>query len=187
MTRIDMRRGAYAFVVAALAAAAPAAAMVRLGAGAAGGFGFPAAAFDAEAKSTLSAGVHVYGNLFHWLTVDAAVDFYLPFDAESDTGVGETHLATYRVGLIYKVHMGVFKPFVTGGYVFFDERIRREDEWEDVTGPGFYVAPGLEYYFTERFSAWGAFAYERAFDGARNEGRDTQLIKLDFGVNYYYW
>jgi len=187
MTRIDMRRGAYAFVVAALAAAAPAAALVRLGAGASGGFGFPAAAFDAEAKSTLSAGAHLYGNLFHWLTVDAAADFYLPFDAESDTGVGETHLATYRVGLIYKVHMGVFKPFVAGGYVFFDERIRREDGWEDVTAPGFYVAPGLEYYFTERFSAWGAMAYERAFDGARNESRDTQLVKLDFGVNYYYW
>jgi hypothetical protein len=171
----------------ALAAAAPAAALVRLGAGASAGFAFPAAAFDHDAKSAPGAGLHLYGNLFHWLALDAGADLYLPFDAESDTGVGETHLATYRAGLTYKVNMGVFMPFLAAGYGFFDERIRREAEWEDVTAQGFYVAPGLEYYFTERFAAWGALDYTRVLDGARKEGRDTQLVKLDFGVIYYYW
>jgi len=187
MTRIDVRRGAWALAVAATIAAAPAGALVRAGAGATAGFAFPAAAFDHDAKSSPGAGVRVYGNLFHWLTLEACADLHLPFNAESDTGVGETHLRAYRAGLIYKVHMGVFMPFCAAGYGLFDERIRREDEWEDVTAHGFYVEPGLEYFFTERFSAWGALAYERAFDGARNGDRDTQLIKLDFGVNYSFW
>jgi hypothetical protein len=187
MTRIDMGRGAWALVVAALVAAAPASALVRLGAGATGGFAFPSAAFDHDAKSNVGAGVRVYGNAFYWLTLDAAADFYLPFNAESDSGVGETRLTTYRAGFIYKVHMGVFMPFVAVSYAHFDQRIRREDYWEDVAAPGFYVAPGLEYFFTERFSAWGALAYERAFDDARKDDRDTQFVKLDFGVNYSFW
>lgn len=187
MTRIDMRRGVRALVVAALVAAAPAGALVRFGAGATGGFAFPASAFDHDAKSNLGAGARFYGNVFHWLTLDAAVDLYLPFSPESDSGVGETRLTTYRAGFIYKVHMGVFMPFAAFSFAQFEQSIRREDGWEDVSSPGFYVAPGLEYFFTERFSAWGALAYERAFDGARRDGRDTQLVKLDFGVNYSFW
>jgi len=187
MTTKYALRIAVAVAVATLAAASAASALVRLGAGATGGFAFPAAAFDADAKSNLGAGARVYGNVFHWLTLDAAADFYLPFSAESDSGVGETRLTTYRAGFIYKVHMGVFMPFLALSYAQFDESIRREDGWEKVTAPGFYLAPGLEYFFTERFSAWGALAYERAFDGARKDGRDTQLVKLDFGVNYSFW
>jgi predicted porin len=180
-------RLAHAAVFATLAVTTAASAIVRLGAGASAGFAFPAAAFDHDAKSAPAAGVHLYGNLFYWLTVDAAVDLYLPFGSERDTGVGETRMTTYKAGVIYKVHMGVFMPFLAGGYAFFDERIKRENEWEDVAAHGFYLAPGLEYYFTERFSAFGALGYNRTFDNARPSDRDTQYIKLDFGLNYYLW
>lgn len=186
MTTKHSFRIVLAVAVATLAASA-ASGLVRFGAGATGGFAFPSAAFDSDAKSNLGAGVRVYGNAFHWLTLDAAADLYLPFSAESDSGVGETRLTTYRAGFIYKVHMGVFKPFLAVSYAQFDQRIRREEGWEDVSAPGFYVAPGLEYFFTERFSAWGVLAYERAFDDARTDGRDTQFVKLDFGVNYSFW
>jgi hypothetical protein len=178
-----------AFLVAAvtLAAAAAASALVRLGAGASAGFAFPSAAFDNDAKATPAGGVRLYGNLFHWLTLEGGADLHLPFEAESDTGTGETRMMTYKAGLIYKVHMGVFMPFAAFGYAVFDERIKRESAWEDVAGQGFYVGPGLEYYFTERFSAFGILAYNRAFDNARVDDRDTQYVKLDFGLNYYYW
>jgi hypothetical protein len=178
-----------AFLVAAgaLAAAPAASALVRLGAGASAGFAFPSAAFDNDAKAAPAGGVRLYGNLFHWLTLEAGADLHLPFEAESDTGVGETRMMTYKAGFIYKVYMGVFMPFAAFGYAVFDERIKRENGWEDVAGQGFYVGPGLEYYFTERFSAFGILAYNRAFDNARVDDRDTQYVKLDFGLNYYYW
>jgi hypothetical protein len=180
-------RLACATVALALAGALPSSALVRLGAGASGGFAFPSAAFDHDAKAAPAASVRLYGNVFHWLTLEGGADFHLPFDSERDTGVGETRMVAYKVGLIYKVHMGVFMPFAAGGYAVFDERIRREEGWEDVAGHGFYVGPGLEYYFTERFSAFGMFAYNRTFDDARASERDTQYLKLDFGLNYYYW
>jgi hypothetical protein len=31
------------------------------------------------------------------------------------------------------------------------------------------------------------FGYNRTFDDARADDRDTQYLKLDFGINYYYW
>ncbi|HUV87807.1 MAG TPA: outer membrane beta-barrel protein [bacterium] len=176
-----------AAAVAILVAAAAAGALVRLGAGASAGFAFPAGAFDHDAKAAPGGSVRLYGNLFHWLTLEGGADLYLPFDAERDDGVGETHMTSYKVGLIYKVHMGVFMPFVAGGYAVFDERIKREKGWEDVASHGFYVGPGLEYYFTERFSAFGMLGYNRTFDNARTSDRDTQYVKLDFGLNYYYW
>jgi hypothetical protein len=187
MITLNLRGIARATLAAALVAAAPAGALVRLGAGAAAGFGFPAAAFDNDAKSAPGAGLRLYVNIFHWLTLDGGADFYLPFAAESDTGRGETRLAAYRAGAVYKIHMGVFMPFLAAGYAEFDQRLRRDGWWEDVAAPGFYLAPGLEYFLSERFSATGALAYQRAFDGARSEGRDTQLVKLEFGVNYSYW
>lgn len=187
MTTKHALRLAGAAAAVTLAAAAAASALVRLGAGASAGFAFPAAAFDHDAKSAPAASVHLYGNLFHWLTLEAGADLYLPFGAESDAGVGETRMTAYKAGLIYKVHMGVFMPFVAGGYALFDERIKRENAWEDVAAHGFYVAPGLEYYFTERFSAFGMLGYDRTFDNARPSDRDTQYVKLDFGLNYYYW
>jgi hypothetical protein len=161
--------------------------LVRLGAGATAGFGFPAAAFDNDAKSAPSAGLRLYVNAFHWLAIEGAADLYLPFAAESDTGRGETRLRAYRAGAVYKIHMGVFMPFLAAGYAHFDQRLRRDGGWEELTAPGFYVAPGLEYFLSERFSATGALAYGRAFDDARSEGRDTQLVKLEFGINYSYW
>jgi hypothetical protein len=176
-----------AAVAIALTGALPARALVRLGAGASAGFAFPAGAFDHDAKAAPAAGVRLYANLFHWLTLEGGADLHLPFGSERDTGVGETRMTAYKVGLIYKVNMGVFMPFAAGGYAVFDERIKRENEWEDVAGHGFYVAPGLEYYFTERFSAFGMLGYDRTFDGARASERDTQYLKLDFGLNYYYW
>jgi hypothetical protein len=170
------------------AAAAPAGALVRVGGGASGSFVFPSAAFDHDAKSTPGGSLRLYVNAFHWLTFDAGLDVHLPFSAESDTGVGETRLRCYKAGLIYKVHMGIFKPYLSLGYLMIDQRIRRDDGWDDVSAPGFYVGPGLEYYFTERFSANGMMGYNRAFDGARrDEGRDTQYIRVDFGVNYTFW
>jgi hypothetical protein len=170
------------------AAAAPAGALVRVGAGASGSFVFPSAAFDHDAKSTPGGSLRLYVNAFHWLTFDAGLDVHLPFSAESDTGRGETRLRCYKAGLIYKVHMGIFKPYLSLGYLMIDQRIRRDDGWDDVSAPGFYVGPGLEYYFTERFSANGMMGYNRAFDGARrDEGRDTQYIRVDFGVNYTFW
>jgi predicted porin len=185
-TRYALRLATAAAAV-TLAAAAAASALVRLGAGASAGFAFPSAAFDHDAKAAPAAGVRLYGNLFHWLTLEGGADLHLPFEAESDTGVGETRMTTYKVGLIYKVHMGVFMPFAALGYAVFDERIKREEEWEDVAGHGFYLAPGLEYYFTERFSAFGMLGYNRSFDNARADDRDTQYVKLDFGLDYYYW
>jgi len=181
----------YRFVCAAiaivLAAAAPANAIVRLGAGAAMGFAFPSSAFDHDAKAAPGGSVRLYGNLFHWLTLEGGADFYLPFAAESDAGVGETRIMAYKVGFTYKVFMGVFMPFATAGYAVFDERIKREKEWEDVATHGFYLGPGLEYYFSERFSAFGMLGYNRTFDDARADDRDTQYLKLDFGINCYYW
>ncbi|NIT36258.1 MAG: hypothetical protein GTN49_07135 [candidate division Zixibacteria bacterium] len=170
-----------------LAAAVAANALVRLGAGVSGGFAFPVAAFDHDVKAAPAASVRLYGNLFHWLTLEGGADLSLPFGAEREDGVGETRMVAYKVGLIYKVHMGVFMPFAAGGYAVFDERVRRESGWEDVAGQGFYVAPGLEYYFTERFAAFGMLGYNRTFDNARASERDTQYVKLDFGLNYYYW
>jgi hypothetical protein len=176
-----------AAVVVTLAAAASANALVRLGAGASAGFAFPAAAFDHDAKAAPGAGVRLYGNLFHWLTLEGGADLYLPFGAERGDGVGETRITAYKVGLIYKVFMGVFMPFAAGGYAVFDERIKRDAGWEDVASHGFYVAPGLEYFFTERFSAFGMLGYNRTFDNARTSERDSQYVKLDFGLNYYFW
>jgi hypothetical protein len=49
------------------------------------------------------------------------------------------------------------------------------------------VGAGLEYYFSERFAARGMLGYDRAFDGGRTDGRDTQFVKLDFGVTYFFW
>jgi hypothetical protein len=180
-------RPACAIIAVALTGALPARALVRLGAGASAGFAFPSAAFDHDAKASPGGSVRLYANLFHWLTLEGGADLYVPFGSERDTGVGETRMTAYKVGLIYKVNMGVFMPFAAGGYAVFDERIKRENEWEDVAGHGFYVAPGLEYYFTERFSAFGMLGYNRTFDGARASERDTQYLKLDFGINYYYW
>lgn len=176
-----------AAVVVTLAAAAPASAIVRLGAGAAMGFAFPAAAFDHDAKAAPGGSVRLYGNVFHWLTLEAGADLYLPFDAESDTGVGETRITAYKAGFIYKVFIGVFMPFAAAGYAVFDERIKRDKEWEDVASHGFYLGPGLEYFFTERFSAFGMLGYNRTFDNARTSDRDSQYVKLDFGLNYYFW
>jgi hypothetical protein len=170
-----------------VATAAAAGALVRLGVGASAAFGFPSSAFDHDAKAAPGGSVRLYGNLFHWLTLEGGADFYLPFDAERDDGVGETRLTAYKVGFIYKVFIGVFMPFAAGGYAVFDERIKREKEWEDVASHGFYVGPGMEYYFTERFSAFGMLGYNRTFDNARTNDRDTQYVKLDFGLNYYYW
>jgi hypothetical protein len=187
MTTKSVLRFALAAAAITLVAAAGANALVRLGAGASAGFAFPSAAFDHDAKAAPGGSVRLYGNLFHWLTFEGGADFYVPFGAERDDGVGETRMTAYKVGLIYKVYMGVFMPFAVGGYAVFDERIRRDEGWEDVAGQGFYVAPGLEYYFTERFSAFGMLGYNRTFDNARGEGRDTQYLKLDFGLNYYYW
>ncbi len=187
MTAKTVLKIALAAAALTLAAAAGANALVRLGAGASAGFAFPAAAFDQDAKSAPGGAVRLYGNLFHWLTLEGGADFHLPFGAESDTGVGETRVTAYKAGLIYKINMGVFMPFIAGGYAVFDERIKRENEWEDVAAQGFYLAPGLEYYFTERFSAFGMLGYNRTFDGARASDRDTQYVKLDFGLNYYYW
>ncbi len=170
-----------------VATAAAAGALVRLGVGASAAFAFPSSAFDHDAKAAPGGGVRLYGNLFHWLTLEGGADFHLPFDAERDDGVGETRLTAYKVGFIYKVHMGVFMPFAALGYAVFDERIKRDKEWEDVAGHGFYVGPGMEYYFTERFSAFGMLGYNRTFDNARTNGRDTQYVRLDFGLNYYYW
>ncbi len=177
----------FAAVVVTLAAAAAASAIVRLGAGASAGFAFPAAAFDHDAKAAPGGSVRLYGNLFHWLTLEGGADLYLPFGAESRAGVGETHLTAYKVGLIYKIHMGVFMPFAAAGYAVFDERIKRDREWEDVASHGFYIAPGLEYFFRERFSAFGMLGYNRTFDDARTSDRDSQYVKLDFGLNYYFW
>lgn len=184
-------KSAFRFILAVaaltLATAAAASALVRLGAGASAGFAFPSSAFDHDAKAAPGGSVRLYGNLFHWLTLEGGADLYLPFDAERDNGVGETRLTAYKVGFIYKVFIGVFMPFAAGGYAVFDERIKREKEWEDVASHGFYVGPGMEYYFTERFSAFGMLGYNRTFDNARTNGRDTQYVKLDFGLNYYYW
>jgi len=172
-------------LLAVVLAVAPAAALVRFGVGGGAGFAFPVAAFDAEAKTAPAAAVRVYGNLFHWLTLEAGADYHLPHGAESDTGDGETRLVSFRAGLIYKVDMGVFKPYLAGGPAFFAERIRHGDGWDDYDATGFYVTPGLEYYFDEPFLAWGAFGYNRIFDGARGGGRDSQYVKLDFGVAYF--
>jgi hypothetical protein len=170
-----------------LMAATAASGIVRLGVGGEAGFAFPSSAFDHDAKAAPGAGFRLYGNLFHWLTLEAGADVHLPFGAERSSGEGETRLTAYKAGLIYKIHMGVFMPFVAGGYALFDERIKRDPEWEDVTSQGFYIAPGLEYYFTERFSAFGSLGYNRTFDNARPSERDSQYIKLDFGLVYYYW
>jgi len=174
-------------VVASLLAAAPAAALVRLGGGGAVGFAFPSAGFDHDVKSAPAGGVRLYGNFFHWLAAEVGADFYTPFSSERASRVGETRLITYNVGFLYRVHMGVFMPFAAAGYTYYDERVRYEEGWEDVAAPGFYVGPGLEYYFSERFAARGMFAYDRAFDGGRTDGRDTQFVKLEFGVVYFPW
>jgi len=171
----------------AAAAATPAAALVRLGVGASSGFALPLASFDNAAKSSPQGSVRFYGNLFHWLTAEIGADFHLSHGAESDSGIGETHLYSYKAGLAYKLDMGVFKPYVEGGWAQFNERIKREYRWEDITAQGFFVGPGLEYYFSERFAALGAFCYHHSFDDAWASGRDTQYLKLDFGLTYYFW
>lgn len=167
--------------------AAPASALVRLGAGATAGFALPAAAFDNDAKSSPEGSARLYGNLFHWLTVEVGGDFHLPHDAESKTGLGATRLYVLKAGLVYKVDVGVFKPLVAFGFGQFTERIKRANGWERLTAPGFYVTPGMEYYFTERFAAEGTLGYNRPFDDARKGGRDTQYVQIDFGVQYYFW
>jgi len=174
-------------VALSVALAAPAGALVRLGAGVDLGFALPAAQFDNEAKSAPAASVRLYGNLFHWLTAEAGADVDLTHGAESKTGFGETRLSAYKAGLVYKIDMGVFKPFLAGGWASFQEKIKYEEGWRRVTGQGFYLGPGLEYYISERLAALGMMGYNRAFDAARQGGRDTQLVRLDFGLDYYFW
>jgi len=179
-------RLASAAAVGAAIAAGPAGALVRLGVGGAAGFALPVAAFDNDAKTAPVGAVRLYGNLFHWLTADVGADYHLSHGAESDTGIGETRLVSYRAGLSYKIYMGVFKPYLAAGWALYDERVKREDAWEDITASGFYVGPGLEYYLSERFLTWGTLEYDRIFAGAR-DGRDSQFIRLNFGVAYFYW
>jgi hypothetical protein len=180
-----MNRFVKTLILASTFAALPAVALVRLGGGAAAGFAFPMTQFDAEAKTAPAAAARVYFNFFHWLSLEAGADFHLKHGAEGENGQYQTKLWSYRAGLVYKVDMGVFKPYVGGGPVLFNERIRVGGSWEVVEKPGMYVGPGLEYYFDEAFLAFGALQYNRAFDDARQKGRDTQYIKLDFGLAYF--
>jgi len=184
----------WVFVIAAFAlvAAVPGAALRRVGAGGAIGFAFPAAAFDNDAKTAPIVTAKLSCQLFHWLAFEGGADYHLNHNTENkNTGLGATRIFAYRAGLAYKVDMGVFKPYLAAGAAYYRERIyervRETDEWVDYNKPGFYVGPGLEYYFDEPFLAWGTLAYDRIFDGARAEDRDTQFIQLEFGLTYYFF
>ena len=167
-------------------AVAPAAALVRLGGGVAAGFAFPVSQFDNDAKTAPAGAARLYLNVFHWLSLEAGGDFDLKHAAEGKQGWGETRgLWDYRAGLIYKVDMGVVKPFVAGGGALYHEKVRLEKGWKSFEQPGFYVGPGIEYYFDEPFLAFGSFQYNRIFDDARKDLRDTQFLKLDFGLAYF--
>ncbi len=180
-----MSRYVITLTLAATFAALPSGALVRLGVAAAAGFAFPVAQFDNEVKTAPSFAGRVYVNGFDWLALELGADYHLKHGPESDAGVGETRLWDYRAGLLYKVDMGVFKPYLGGGAAMFKERIKRATGWASLEKPGFYLGPGIEYYFDEPFLAFGSFQYNRALDAGREQGRDTQFIKLDFGVAYF--
>lgn len=181
-------KGILLLAVLALAAAAPAAALKRVGAGGGIGFAFPASDFDNDAKTAPIAMARFSGQLFHWLGLEAGFDYHLDHTSENkNTGLGATRLMAYRAGLSYKIDMGVFKPYLAGGAAYFREEIREADGWTAYDKPGFYVGPGLEYYFDEPFLAWGTLAYDRIFDKARAGGAGTQFVQLEFGLMYYFF